>query len=367
MLESEICNSKSTIDLESYIFADDILGKRIAKLLIAAAERGIRIRLIIDGVGSPGWSYSFRQPFEQAGIAVRVFNPLPWAISSLNRRNHRKNCILDDRIAFLGSINISACHLKSCLGEKAWRDTAVRLEGDGIPTLARAFEHTWRHSVPFIGQKTFNRRKEIKRLRPLRSPLVRLNNTWPRRHRIYKDLIGRIQGAQKRIWVTNPYFLPPNGIIEVLCEAAGRGVDVRLLLPRQSDVFFMHWVSSEFYERLLRGGVRIFEYLPRVLHAKTLIIDNWVSTGSSNMNHRSLLHDLEVDVVLTHRKSRLSIEEQFTDDIQHSQEITLDLLQGQSLMDLVGMDHSTLPEFIMRQPWFEKLAGSMLFNLRYWM
>src|SRR3989344_6416821 len=132
-----------------------------------------------------------------------------------------------------------------------------------------------------------------------------------------------IEKCQKRIWMTNAYFVPDNFLLKALVDAADTGVDVRIILPKKSDLRFMTWASATFHENLLKAGIRIFEYVPSILHAKTLIIDDWVLVGSSNMNYRSLLHDLEVDINVASLTAKKTLEQQFLTDQQACKEIFL--------------------------------------------
>ena len=154
-------------------------------------------------------------------------------------------------------------------------------------------------------------------------PPIRLNYTWHRRRILYKNLLRKISQCKNRIWIMNAYFVPDNFLLKKLKDAAISGLDVRILLPSKSDVVMMPWASSTFYYSLLKSGVRIFEYLPGMLHAKSLILDEWMLVGSSNLNHRSLLHDLEVDINITTPTAKATLVQQFLNDLKHSREISL--------------------------------------------
>ena len=151
--------------------------------------------------------------------------------------------------------------------------------------------------------------------------------------------------AKERIWLTHAYFLPDNFLLKTLKMAAARGVDVKILLPKKSDVFIMPWASETFYRSLIESGVEIYEYLPSVLHAKILIIDDWVSIGSSNLNHRSLLHDLEVDVSLQTQQAKAQVCEQFCEDIKKSDQVSL-------------CDWS-------QRPWYRRFLGQLVLYVKY--
>lgn len=336
-LIADIEQATSHIDLEVYTFCQDELGYQIGDALIRAAKRGAHVRLLIDGAGSRAWSSKLEQQLLAAGVKTRIFHPFPWnlwqwsrsvirlpwmlkaiyLLLKINSRNHRKICVIDKKIVYVGSMNVTACHLnKKNQGGQSWRDTAVKIIGADVRDLYAAFEASWNH-IPIQ-----ERVKEIfKHVNT--NPVFRLNTNWHRRRILYKNLLRRIASCKQRIWITNAYFVPDTFLLNKLKDAAKSGVDVRILLPQKSDIFVMPWASSAFYQSLLKAGVRIFEYLPSVLHAKTLILDDWMSVGSSNLNHRSLLHDLEVDVNIRLPESKQIIAQQFLDDLKNSEEIFL--------------------------------------------
>jgi len=332
---SDISKAKTSIELETFIFDRDPLGNRVTEALAAAARRGVKVRVLVDGAGTPFW-HTYARILENAGAHTRVFHPFPWQLWSwgrskvkapllikwiylllkINARNHRKVCLIDDRIAYIGSVNISKCHLSRADGGDDWRDTSVRIHGSDFSELKQAFEIAWSHTP--IKERLRATFRSIGR-----EPIIRLNHTWIRRRILYKNLLRKFSNSKKRIWITNAYFVPDNLLLKRLKDAAMKGVDVRIVLPHNSDVPMMPWASSTFYYSLLKAGVRIFEYLPSMLHAKSLIIDDWALVGSSNLNHRSLLHDLEVDITLHNPESKKTLETLFWDDIAQSREISL--------------------------------------------
>jgi cardiolipin synthase len=357
-LEKGLAEATHSIDLESYIFSTDELGRRIVHCLVDAAKRGVHVRVMVDGFGSPGWARHFQQELLAAGAKARVFHPMPWRalnpialrmpslfrilrlLSTMNERNHRKVCIIDRRRAWLGGMNISSAHLK-------WRDTGTMLEGTQVQPLCLAFQRAWLKAwYPFskpvskIAWRRFTSRISL-------GHLVRLNATRKSRSTAFHELLAHFEGAALRIWITNAYFIPPRRIRHALQRAARRGVDVRLLVPRYPDVFFIHWVSSALYHGLLKSGVRIFEYLPAPLHAKTLVIDQWASVGTSNLNYRSLTLDLEVDVSLTSPRSLRALTQAFENDLTHSKEVS--------------------PDSWRKRPLWERALGHLLLVFRKWM
>lgn len=353
--------AQSSIDFETYIFKIDALGQRITEALIQAAERGVYVRAIVDGVGSPEWLGQIYPKLISAGVKAKIYHPPPWVltypqlkrslfqrfleyfnrIGRLNRRNHRKVCIIDRKSAWVGSFNIDQVHSQKHFGVKRWRDTGVQISGEAVEDLCLAFQRAWEEG-PFQAPSHFILKKREKVA--LKEKKVRSSHHRNLRRFFYKDLLSRIKSAKKRIWITNAYFVPHHSYIRALVQAAKRGVDVRVIFPRHSDVIFIPWVTSVYYYTLLKEGIRLYEYLPRMLHAKSQLIDDWAIVGTSNLNYRSLLHDLEVDIVI--EKNHALLEEQFLEDLKDSHEI-------RSVKDY-------------KRPWYQRLLGRLFFIFRIW-
>ncbi len=301
---SEISSARHSIEMESYIFELDAIGMAVTSALREAALRGVRVRILVDGMGTWFTQDRLEKGFEGSRVQFKVYHPFsfPWfGASHLNKRLHRKLWIFDHRTAFTGSFNITGA---------ANRDTGVRVRGGPIHLLSDAFERLWSRDPRKIHRKT-------------RLGWVRLNENKRMRRANVQDLVRRMRESGKRIWITNAYFVPPLFLLRVLCRAGLRGVDVRLLLPARPDHVFMKWMAETFYRTLLLSGVRIHEYGESFLHAKTLLMDDWVMVGSTNLNHRSLIHDLEVDVVLHEAHSREVLRERFERDLESSRELSL--------------------------------------------
>src|SRR3990167_10999511 len=343
-LIQDINQATYTIDLETYIFSRDSVGKRIADALQNAAKRGVTVRVLVDGAGSPFWSATFARTLEKAGVKTKVFHPFPWqlwnwsrAVAKIhflfngiyllfkaNSRNHRKICVIDCKIAYVGSFNITQCHLTIKEGGENWRDTAVRLTDVNLSELLKAFEIAWTHRT--IKERLRDAFKHIRS-----EPRMRLNYTRHRRRILYKNLLRRMRLCQRRIWIANAYFIPDNVLLRRLKEAASNGIDVRILLPQKSNMLIVQWASSTFYYNLLKAGIKIYEYSPGMLHAKSLILDDWMLIGSSNLNHRSLLHDLEADVTLFTSAAKKTLEQLFLKDIDQSTQLHLEHWESRSM------------------------------------
>jgi cardiolipin synthase len=263
----------------------------------------------------------------QHNIPFRIYHPLPWqaqayrfrlphgnwltnTLSSMlrvNKRHHSKVIIIDRFYLACGSLNISDNHLSLARGGRGWHDFGAIVSGDSVADIATAFDDQWNHRKPRLGQGVFRYYWD--------------NLTTKARVKKHKFLQQRLNSAQHIIWIVNPYFSPPRGILRALCAAATRGVDVRLIVPRKSDISFFPLLTSTYYKKLLANDVRIFEYLPSILHGKLLIADDFYLMGSTNLNHRSLLHDLEFDIVLDHNHSKAHLDSLFLNDQTVSAEI----------------------------------------------
>ena len=331
-----------SIDIETYIFSFDALGEKIIDVLKKKSIRdGVKCRILIDGAGSIQWSEDNIRDLELAGISVKIFHPMPWRFTqyrwsritgsllkrlgylslAMNRRNHRKLCVIDGNRAWVGSMNISATHLAHASGGEAWRDCGVQLRGPGITALSQSFEEVWQRSR-LTGTNEFRNS-------------ILLNNSLLRSNRKQTIIRRMIKNAGRRVWVSNAYFSPLLSNIKILCQAAERGVDVRIVTGAYTDVPFFPLVSSTFYPELLRSGVNIYEYNESILHSKVIAIDDQLIVGSSNLNHRSILHDLELDIVVDDPKSITLINKRFADNFEHAQKMEMSFLRRRGWVEIL--------------------------------
>lgn len=360
--------------VEVYIYDWDQIGQRLIQALAAARERKVDVHLMVDGVGSISAIERLQASCEKARIDFRVYHP-PLFFSRLmfrpekaplsrkmrafftrlmtllfyaNKRNHRKTVIVDARMAFLGSFNVTDVHSARAVKERAWRDTGVRLTAT-LPTLKpliAAFQRAWIRSRD-LDQPRWRFRRRIRRERRPPLGIFRLNDTLRRRMRITRDLRQRLRKAQRRILITNAYFLPRPSLLRILRAAARRGVFVGLVLPAKTDVWMVREAGRTMLRKLIRDGVHVFEYEPVVLHAKTMVIDDWAMVGSHNLNYRSLIHDLEVDVTFAQPEHVEPLVAQWDLDVRSSQALTLRDLDSDSAL--------------------RRLVGRLVYLVRYWM
>ena len=329
-LLADIDGAKSEIVLETYIFRFDEVGREFVKALQRACAREVYVRLLIDGVGSYLDTNRLVRELESDRCDIRIFHPLPWdfkvyrnalsagqnysqllyTIASINRRDHRKLCIVDNNIAWLGSFNITADHYnrKSNKLDDNWHDTGLRSSGPVVNALRENFEQVWQRK----GETRTQRTRQFLAV-----------NTIDTRRQASREIIELLQHAKQRILITNAYFNPSNRLLKILKNAARKHVSVVLIVPSRSDVFLFPTISRTYYADLLNAGIRVFEYTNRVLHSKTMLIDDALLVGSTNLNFRSFFHDLEVDALVFDAVAVEQLEQKFAADLKLCTEITL--------------------------------------------
>ncbi|WPU66079.1 phospholipase D-like domain-containing protein [Peredibacter starrii] len=346
-LMKDIDQAQHYITMEMYIFNDDMLGKKIVAHLINAHQRGVKVQIIVDGVGSYLFFDKLHGIFQKKGILVKMYNPLPFyhpyygklnfirklqimsvRLVRLNKRNHRKIVTIDNTIMYTGSFNVTAEHTKYHT-DKPWKDMGMRVTGDNVRFAVLNFKKNWKLRDYFRYKKQLKRTLNIN----WRQSPLRLNHTLFMKRYFYKNFLQKIHKSQNRIWLMTPYFIPKRRLIRALGKAARRGVDVRILISSRTDVEFFRWLQYFYYAYLINKGVKVYQYTDSVLHAKNYIIDDWMTIGSTNLNHRSFIHDLEVDLVVQDPENKKLVEEHFLSSLVDQKDITLEGLKQRPLWD----------------------------------
>ena len=313
-LHADLAQAQQEIRWECYILASDEVGMPLLQTLMARSRAGCRVQLRIDAFGSHDvFDERLQQALTDSGIELSWCRRWSWRQPlTYHRRNHRKLVVIDQRCFYLGGYNLHRESSRRSVGEKRWRDTHLRVSGALVEDATRAFEA---YGSP---------RRWWRRWRQRRTGLGYLlpNLGLRRRFLLYRLYRRRINAARQRVWVTTPYFVPPTPLQRVLVKAAKRGVDVRVLVPRRIDIELVQWASRAAYARLLRGGVRVFEYLPRMLHAKVLQVDaDWATVGTANMDYRSLFINDELVLVLREPDACAALADQFVADLELAEEV----------------------------------------------
>lgn len=310
MLRDIECAQRS-VRFESYIFTSDPVGRQFVDTLARCATRGLDVRLRVDHLGS--WRDLSNADIERLRTdGVHFEWSRPWSVHrplAINRRNHRKLLVVDEAIAYVGGFNVHAASSLRSFGSGRWRDTHVRFVGKPAAAAAMVFD-CYRDVPPDW-------------LPPVTGSLWLLpNRSRACRHRLRCVLNDTMIAAHSRIWVTTPYFVPDSRTQRLMREAAMRGVDVLLLVPGKSDVPLAQWAARAAYSRLLSCGVRIFEYAPRVLHAKTLLVDDrWATVGTANLDYRSLFVNDDLNLIDESGELNALLAESFLADLCEAEPI----------------------------------------------
>lgn len=315
-----IDRAASCIAVEMYIFADDETGREFRDRLITAAKKGVRVKVLVDALGSWALSDSFWDELRKAGGRVRRFRPHTKGF--LLFRNHRKLLLVDDRIAYVGGINIADEYFRGDRGELPWRDNALEISGIDVARLRRSFSRMWaRANLPL--------RRMVLRLRGDGWPKGAEENTIAFLESGPENLVRPIRRAYRRlihnahtsIDLAMSYFYPHGSVIRALKGAAKRGVRVRLLVPQKSDVRIARWAARGLYGRLLRAGMEVWEYTPSMMHAKLAIADDTVVAGSANLDIRSGRINYELVAVVTDPELAARARADFDADLTQAERI----------------------------------------------
>lgn len=329
--------ARDHINLESYIVEADGPGEELARRLLAKCSQGVKVNLLFDGFGSIQTQGAYFDSLRAGGVKLCEYNPLrSWRrifSRAVHRRDHRKLMVVDGRIAFVGGINISGVYSAGSAGLSAasseadaappWRDTHLRIEGPLAAEFQRLFLQHWsRHADASLQPAQY-----------LPAPVacgrvrgaVASFEAGQRRNPFYRALLKAIDHAQQRVSITVAYFVPTRRLVRSLSRAAQRGVDVRLVLPSESDAWAPLHAGRSHYGRLLQAGVRIYERQGALLHAKTTVIDGvWATVGSANLDWRSFVHNAEANAVVLDPAFGAEMESVFRTDLQASREVTLE-------------------------------------------
>lgn len=320
---SAVAQARSTVHLETYILRADATGWAFAKALADKARSAVQVRLIFDSIGSWGLPPKYVQFLRNHGVSVLEYHPIaPWRRRwAWSRRDHRKILVVDGSVGFTGGLNIADDYADPAQGGGGWRDIHVRIEGPAASELDRLFRANWfRESGRWFALQegpAWNGGSSAVR--------VAANLEFLHRHRIRKAYLHALRRARRKVVIANAYFVPDRGIRRALYAAAARGAEVKVLVQGVSDVPAVTYAGRRLFEEHLRRGVRLFEWRGPVLHAKAVAVDgSWSAVGSYNMDHRSWLHNLEVNLHALDRTFGEELEASLERDIASSRELRLD-------------------------------------------
>lgn len=320
----ELDQAKHHIHMEYYIYEDDDIGNRIKQVLIEKAQQGLEVRLIIDAIGSWGLSKRFLKDLRRHGVQLAVFMPVrfPLVANKINYRNHRKIIVVDGKTGFVGGLNIADRYIHGTPELGIWRDTHLKIQGDAAQSLQALFITDW-----YFTSKHYLRGPQYFPPHSIDNQLlVQITSSGPDSDwsNIMQAYFTAITTAEKHIYISTPYFLPNESILTALKTAALSGVDVKLILPGNSDVRSTWYGSISYVEELLRAGVDVYIYQKGFNHGKIMMVDGvFTSIGTANMDGRSFNKNFEVNALIYDQNTADEMRESFMQDIADSDKIHL--------------------------------------------
>ena len=339
------------ICLQFYIFKNDETGRELSDLLKKKSQEGVKVYLLCDHFGSIGTPSGFWKEMKAAGIKIRASHPFKWtAPFRYVHRDHRKLIVIDLKKAFTGGINIaneySGFHLRR--RGRGWRDTGMMLEGPIVEELFDTFSrswYTWRGETIYLkgDDETSVAKRQAEGVvnRPLGPGKVGGLPALPifvyslkGRRRMRNLLYYSINHARTSVFLTTAYFTPSRRMIASLERAVKRGVDVHLLVPGKSDIPAASYAGRAFFARLLKAGVKIYNYLGEMLHAKTFLFDqSWSIVGSTNLDYQSLMYNDEGNVGILDQGFASKMADVFAEDLKNSTKIDYETWRRRSLWE----------------------------------
>ena len=327
-LVAAIAGARQHIHVEYYIFEPDQTGTRLRDALVARARAGVRVRVLLDAIGSARLGARFLAPLREAGAEFAWFHPVRlrfvWR-PRINLRNHRKIVVIDGAVGFTGGINVTDDE-NEAVNPRAFHDLHLRLEGGIVRWLQLAFLEDW-HYATGVALRDATLWPEPPEGRLVAQALpAGPDSPWEPIHRV---MVEAIHQANHRVWLVTPYFVPGEAARMALASAALRGLDVRVVLPARSDSLLVSAAARSYYDELLAAGVRVFEYQPRMLHSKALLVDDDTCfLGSANFDHRSFRLNFELSVMLHDPGLAGELEQEIRASLGHCREVRTDAPAG---------------------------------------
>ncbi len=323
-LKKDLLSAKKFINLEYYIFENDKIGTEISEILMKKARSGVTVRVIYDHVGSFTVKSRFFKKMREAGILIFPFFKVsfPQLGTRLNWRNHRKLCVIDGTIGYLGGMNIADRYIDGGKKFASWRDTHVRVEGTVVSALQYAFAVDWHFMGQPLIEEEFNADNNTDSNISVQMLTSGPTSQWSNISYMFHKAIC---SARRRIYIQTPYFLPTDSLLKGLITAALSGVDVRVLIPRKSDSHLLDNASASYISECLRSGIKIYFYEAGMLHSKLIIVDDdFVTIGSTNFDFRSFEHNFEGNLFFYSQEFTNKMLEIFREDLKQSTRVLPD-------------------------------------------
>jgi cardiolipin synthase len=323
-LEEAIRAARHHAHLEYYIWEPDHVGTLFRDLLAEAAGRGVEVRVLYDSVGSPHLDAKFWKPLLAAGGQVLEFNPLRFSFASFNFANfrtHRKIVVVDGRVGFLGGVNLHEPASSTRSGDNAWRDQHVRIEGEPVRKIQRLFMENWTYAGGRFAMAAATVPDYFPSARETPGTIaVQILASGPDDEAapLHAFFLSALSTARSRVWIETPYLIPDEPLEAALRVAELRGVDVQVIVPKEGDSKLVTAASHTYCESLVKAGIRIFEYGPPMLHAKTMVVDESVAVvGTANLDNRSFRLNFEIAAALYDEAVIRRMARRFEEDRSH--------------------------------------------------
>ena len=324
MLEA-IRSARETINFEVYIFEPDAVGTRFIEAFKERARAGVEVRLLLDAFGSLKLTRRYRDDLRQSGVMVERFRPFGLRnLVRFYRRTHRRAIVIDGQVGFTGGAAVSAKWKGDVGNAHEWRDSMTRVTGPLVHGIQSAFAANWLYCTGEViaGPRFFPRHEPGPGACGLSVVSSPSDAMQPIRLLFWLSFIN----ARQRLWISNSYFIPDLHLRTAVMQRARGGVDTRILVPgNHTDAVPVQWAGRSYYEELLSAGVRVFEYDPAMMHAKTVVVDGgWSIVGSANLDERSMELNEENVLGIADQPLARSIEAGLAEDFQRSREILLE-------------------------------------------
>jgi cardiolipin synthase len=334
-LWDDLRSAQRSITLQLYYGAPGRMADTLGQILRERAKAGVRVFVLYDAFGTVDIPRAHRDELRAAGVVVEPFRPVRLSTLHLvQNRSHVRGIVIDSRVGWTGGFGIDDKWFGDGRSGGSWRETNVRFEGPAVRQLQAAFAATWVEAtgVMFTGRATLGSEQNGATGAGLLYTSPTLGSTAAERF-----FALSIAGARKTLYITNAYFAPDRNFIDLLAAAARRGVDVRILTAgSRTDVNIVRYAGRAWYDTLLVAGVRLYEWQPSTLHAKTFVVDGeWSTVGSMNFDNRSMALNDEATLMVLDRAIGQHMNRIFLDDLQHAQEITVDALRRRSWLQRI--------------------------------
>lgn len=332
-LWKDLGSAKKTITVQMYYSQPGAVADTMAKYLTERVKAGVRVLLLMDAFGSQPLKGEWVDNLRRSGVEVAWLRPLKWyTLHKATQRSHVRVVVVDGRIGYTGGFGLADYWLGDGKHDEQWRETNVRFRGPTVAALQAAFASGWAETTGelltgdlFFPQVTFEDHGDVNA--GLMHSLPTIGSTPGERF-----LALTIAGARNTLYIANSYFVPNDDFCNLLIAAAHRGVDVRVLtVSEKTDVKTTWYAGRALYEKLLEGGVKIYEYKPSMMHAKTIVVDGlWTAAGSMNFDNRSIAFNNESQIVALDERIGKQMDEIFLDDLTRSEEIKLETFRNRS-------------------------------------